>query len=585
MSQDQASAGSNLLDSIVTRGDAAQAIRIPELHALRAPVEVHPSAEGDRESWRDELVAILGETRGRVVAVTSERSTLSASLALALAEALADQGATVTVVDAFIEEPLFAKGLPDDGDEGLVDAVLFGISSSTVARRTLMGGVRLVTTGAYPLSVAAVFASDAYAKTLHKLAREDATAIVVIPPEYVPVAAAPAAHLVIADRDIERLARLTSEMRQVEDLRGVRFAAVYAGPDHAEAVEKPQPAEPVVLTARRQDAEESSAEDEGPGRVDEAQGGPPPGEMTGREPAAGATHSPPQASTPRREQSRLRDREPPGGGRRTAAVITLCVLVLAVAVAWRSGFLGGLFDGFGAQQRVDQRQAETEQTGRTDGEQSGSDGERSFEGQADEQPGGDATTPDVTGTTGGEGSVEGGNANRVDTADRPVEAEAGTPEADDALDARDWRDISETPARPGQYIVFTTSHATEEAAGQDAARLERRGFPATVVRSEVSGRGIWYRVAVDAGFSALADMNELLDIMKQTGYEGAWPSRFTGSVEPQPAGESALREAPGDASPGDEAPEEDAESDAPVPATSPPSPEDDALGEPWIDEE
>ena len=69
------------------------------------------------------------------------------------------------------------------------------------------------------------------------------------------------------------------------------------------------------------------------------------------------------------------------------------------------------------------------------------------------------------------------------------------------------------------------------AADRDARTLERRGFPSTVVTVDIPERGTWHRVLVDAGFRTLDDTRELLDSMKEVGYEGAWIERLR---EPAP---------------------------------------------------
>ena len=62
--------------------------------------------------------------------------------------------------------------MPEDGDEGLVDAVLFGLSDVTVTRRTLARGVRLMTAGSHPLTEERVFESVSFAGLLRRLAQD-----------------------------------------------------------------------------------------------------------------------------------------------------------------------------------------------------------------------------------------------------------------------------------------------------------------------------------------------------------------------------------------------------------------------------
>ena len=233
------------LAEIVSRGHAAVTVLIEDLHGgSNEPMDVRPFGDETANTWAEQIADALGDVRGRVVAVTAQRPALAARIVLGLAERFVDTGTPVTVVDGSIEEPVFAKGLPEDGDEGLVDAVLFGVSSSTVARRTLMHGVRLVTAGSYPISVPAVLGADAYRTTLEKLAREDATVLVVLPASYAAVAAAASSQLVIVGRDLPVLERLTRDLRSTADLRDVRFVAVLSAPEPAPLDEAPPPHTP-----------------------------------------------------------------------------------------------------------------------------------------------------------------------------------------------------------------------------------------------------------------------------------------------------------------------------------------------------
>ncbi len=512
------------LAGIVSRGHAAVTVLMSELRdGFNSPMEVRPVAEASGDEWALQITHALGEVRGRVLAVTAERPALAAHIALGLAGRLVEMGAPVTVVDGSIEEPIFAKGLPEDGDEGLVDAVLFGVSSSTVARRTLMHGVRLVTAGSYPISVPAVLGAEAYRTTLQKLAREDATVLVVLPASYAPVAAAAASQLIIVERDLPRLERLTRTLRQEDDLREVRFVAVLSASEEAPIEDAPVPEEapiedaPVPEEAPIEDAPVTRVVPPDGVRVEEREGrrnaetasvaDGVADEDVSREPALVTANNAFAADV----RSAVDDETPPDGegpsGRRWGGWIAAIVVLLIAGVIWRTGILETVF------------------------------------GDEDAGPVEVATSEEAPLPTVEAAALEDSAMVTAGTPDAPASAvqEPAALVTEDGRDeqpvdtgaaaARDWRAAAVSAAVPGRYVVFTSSHRYASAAEQDAAALERRGFPSVVVDVDISERGKWHRVAVDAGFRTLDDTRELLDIMKEVGYEGAWIERLR---EPAP---------------------------------------------------
>jgi len=492
------------LADIVSRGHAAVTVLIEELQGgFNDPMDVRPVAGGTVDGWAAQIADALGEARGRIVAVTSERPGLAAHVALGLAEQLADAGAPVTVVDGSIEEPVFAKGLPEDGEEGLVDAVLFGVSSSTVARRTLMHGVRLVTAGSYPISVPAVLGAEAYRTTLQKLAREDATVLLVLPATYASVAASAASQLVIVGRDLATVERLSRDLRSAEDLRDVRFVTVLSAPEPPPVVEVPAP------EARTSEKEHGGGE---PLVIDA-----PPDDAT---PDGGVTREPvvvtantaflPDSPPDQHEDAPLEGERP--AGRRWGGLVTAIVILLIAGVAWRTGIVDRLLSDDGDDPIPVVTPEETVAQGSSEA------------ASVDSLTGStDALQADDPGVT--EAMALDGVTGVED--DAPAQQESET--ADTQL--RDWRALAVSGAVPGRYVVFTSSHRLISAADRDAGALERRGFPSRVVDVDIPERGMWHRVAVDAGFRTLDDTRELLDIMKDVGYEGAWIERLR---EPAP---------------------------------------------------
>ncbi len=537
------------LAEIVSRGHAAVTVLINEIHGgVGVPIDVRPQADESTVAWAEQIADALGEARGRVVGLTAERPGLAARLALGLAGRLVDMGAPVTVVDGSIEEPVFSKGLPEDGDEGLVDAVLFGVSSSTVARRTLMHGVRLVTAGSYPISVPAVLGAEAYRTTLQKLAREDATVLLVLPSSYASVAAGAASQLIIVERDLPALERVARNLRSAEDLRDVRFVAVLSASEPVPVVEgpaedvpepevaeqdvpaeetPPSPGETVVEETATADetivAGEEVTPDAMTGATDDeipADGAPDDsafvidatsdGGVT-REPAVvtASTASVPPSRLATDDESRREGERP--AGRRWGGLITVIVILLLAGVAWRTGVLDRVF---GSDDGESVTADLTEDTGLTEG--------TGLTGDAEPSETTDVALGDTTAL-----STE-GIEESVAPDDLVGSADAGDHEEplDTEARPRDWRELAISEAVPGRYVVFTSSHRLTSAADRDARTLERNGFPARVVAVDIPERGTWHRVAVDAGFRTLDDTRELLDIMKEVGYEGAWIERL-----------------------------------------------------------
>ncbi|MCD4691126.1 hypothetical protein K8S17_06650, partial [bacterium] len=524
------------LAAIVASGQAAAAVLIDEIATDGSgSVEVRPVVSQSVEAWLEGLVEGLGEIRGRVVALTSDNAELAARLAVSLAAWLAEHGTVVTLVDGFIEEPVLAKGLPDDGEEGLVDAVLFGVSSSTIARRTLVAGVRLVTAGSYPISVPAVLGAEAYITTLQKLAREDATVLLVLPTSYASAAAVAAGQLVVVGTDIGGLDALTRELRAAESLRALRIVAVLSGsltglttaeaavPSSVEAVPdvvpdvEPEPVRPSGVEIPEADHPVTEAE---PAFVTTARrGGIPPDDAGTREAVVTAElHE--GDGVERADDGFERGRR--GRMGRATAVISVFVLAVLVGVALRTG----LFERWRSASEHDEPAIVSRID---DPEESAREQDPVFDV---------AVAPELTASAAQDQHGDGTETNErtTETEDtgisvvEPMAVAEGRNGA--AVAPRAWREISITPAQPGHYVVFTSSHKHERAAERDAAALRGKSFPGAVVCVEVPGRGIWYRVDVDAGFAVLDDTRELLDTMREVGYEGAWVERLRKPVPP-----------------------------------------------------
>ena len=134
-------------------------------------VLVRPVIGDALAGWMPDLERLLDVVNG-VVGISGTDMSEAAGLAAHAAAWLGDRGRTVVLVDATVESPVLGKALDEDRDEGLVDAVLFGVSRAGIVRRTLAPGVSVVTAGSYPLSVDHVFEADAFSRVLRALAED-----------------------------------------------------------------------------------------------------------------------------------------------------------------------------------------------------------------------------------------------------------------------------------------------------------------------------------------------------------------------------------------------------------------------------
>ncbi|MBD3348700.1 MAG: hypothetical protein GF400_05850, partial [Candidatus Eisenbacteria bacterium] len=114
---------------------------------------VRPLVEDMDGSWVAAVAAAADPAPRSLLGVVSSDPRLAASVASAYASWAGDRGYETLLVDGSLESPSIDKPLLEDGDEGLVDALRFGVSPESVARRTLARGVRVVTAGSLPVSI------------------------------------------------------------------------------------------------------------------------------------------------------------------------------------------------------------------------------------------------------------------------------------------------------------------------------------------------------------------------------------------------------------------------------------------------
>ncbi|MCK4915997.1 MAG: hypothetical protein KAS89_07490, partial [Candidatus Eisenbacteria sp.] len=161
-------------------GVLAGGVAVERSGELRDPVLVRPVIGDALAGWMPDLERSLDLVKG-VVGISGTDMSEAAGLAADAAAWLGDRGRMLVLVDASVESPVLGKALDEDPDEGLVDAVLFGVSRAAIVRRTLAPGVSVVTAGSHPLSVDKVFEADAFTKILRALA-DDALVLVLVPP-------------------------------------------------------------------------------------------------------------------------------------------------------------------------------------------------------------------------------------------------------------------------------------------------------------------------------------------------------------------------------------------------------------------
>ena len=208
------------LEGLVERGpfDAAVELELPAVPA--PPILVRPLVTEPEAAWVAPLRSVVPPDGGQRIGVVSADTPLAAKLAADAAVWFADRGRRTVVVDGCVVSPVLGKPLPEDGDEGLVDAALFGVSTSLAARRTLASGVSVMTAGSYPVSVEAVLGGDEIERVLGSFAN-DVLVLVVLPPDYVPTAAHALTGVIVAGASV-------ADVRNAADRAGLAVAGTMA---------------------------------------------------------------------------------------------------------------------------------------------------------------------------------------------------------------------------------------------------------------------------------------------------------------------------------------------------------------------
>ena len=485
---------------------------------------VRPHADESAASWRGLLDRAIDASPGTIVGLVSETATEAATLACELASWSGASGRAVVVVDGSVETPVVDKALSEHGDEGLVDAVLFGVSPSVAARPTLTSGVRVLTTGSHPLAVESVFARDEMMRVLRGLAAD--TVLVILPRAYLRFAGGFLDVLVAIARDADGLVEMAREGGDAGIGRGVGVLLC----DTQDLAEAPTTAPAEAAAPAPAEEEPVAAQLEGIGA---------PGWEAGRAEsgasAAGAKPAPrrnefipperldsPFLAEPRpeaaeaaveRRQSRLKFGFI-GWFAIAAIVIVVALIVFDMTLrpkrlAWRGA---GTTD-------VREHPAVVEDAVEADDDASTPSDEVAAAGEPLDAAG----DMGENGWEGREAAVpEGG-----------VTKEEGESSVDvmDAVWIEDGATTSERHAAlsgsGGQYVILLSSHRLRSAAEWDVSQAEARGMAARTMEVELPESGTWYRVALAGAHPTLASARAALDMVKELGYEGAWLVRKT----------------------------------------------------------
>ncbi len=533
------------LERLRESGVVAGGVALERTGRVGDPVLVRPVIGDALAGWMPDLERLLDVVKG-VVGISGTDMSEAAGLAADAAAWLGDRGRTVVLVDATVESPVLGKALDEDRDEGLVDAVLFGVSRAAIVRRTLAPGVSVVTAGSHPLSVDNVFESDAFSKMLRTLA-EDALVLVLVPPVHVTktLGALDAVVCVAGtEADIVSLASCTGDVRTT----GILVLEQSDAADAEEPGEVADAEEPGEVADAEEPGEAADAEEPG-----EVAGAEEPGELAERPPlvvpmreglvvSARLEAAPQESRTGRAERGRPEieaRRDDTGGAKHkpvvlgaslrrrrmtpnhlAATVAVLVIVAIAVMLWW---FVDGERRSNLWLDNLSRREHERVVEG--------GDWEPVEDSSAPRGEAGEVGTTELI--TDGEDRAAGGEDPSTGEIASEGEREAPGEEIGSAgLDESEVRAVRESSdggtaisGPGGRYRIMISSHRHEGAAVFEAERLIQRGVGAEVVAKEVENRGMWFRVVVSGGYPILSAAREDLETIKVLGYEGAWIER------------------------------------------------------------
>jgi len=496
----------NALEGDASRDDLRDGLtRIVSASGLErpaAPVVVRPVVDELVEPWVSDLETALRPAPGRIIAFTGDDLFGAALVASGLAAWVADRGTRVTLVDASLVAPVVAKPLREDGDEGLVDALSYGVSVESVTRRTLASGVSIVTAGSYPLDPEELIRSRALRTILEGLADDKTSVFLIVPPQAVTAIRGTFDVAAVVADDAAGLRATLGALRSAGEhmpssIVGVLFGSAVADP-RADSIITPTPPDraPVGEVASGPAGGEAV---EQPVELEETE------RERAAEPPSGAAEA-----MPRQEPIVAVAVAPaPRRGRGRAVGIWIVAIVLAASV-WYVSRLWWKTEGIPETPvAVAERGAEPRET--PEHEAAGPGAQAEPEAAAQERR---------------EGTEIAG------VGEPPDRSRQAVMEAD-ATDASRPPDVSSaglalTPADlpPGDpaapYRIYLSSHRLPSEAERELARSLGRGLGAAITKTELEASGTWYRLELAAGYRRLATARDALDMLRTFGYEGAW---------------------------------------------------------------
>jgi len=484
---------------------------LPDERAL-----VRPVVDDSVADWILGLDEALGTRGGDTVAFVGDDVLLAAALACDAAAWLGDKGTRVTLIDGSLERPSIEKALREDGEEGLVDATRFGVSPASVARRTLASAVRLVTSGSAPVSGDAVFEGEAVRDVLAAFGASSDLVLLVLEAASVGAARRLADVVVLvatttAELDGlaegvapgERCRRVVGVLVTVEETPpvGERDLEPAAGPTTGEE-EAAREGGPRIRTPSKAETEAEGARPAEP--LPEPEATPEAGEQETEEAPAAVPQEAEMAPEP--AGVAVYDGSRPRRGVPRWAMIAGGIVVLGAAGFWIwHGLLRPLDDV--ARSRDARESVVTER----DAMRPTAEAAEEIEDAAATAAGGEPAGLEERERIGDDAGADA----------RSPEAAPPTPTVEPAREER----RTAPPAAGRSYTVFVSSHKHRSAARRDSARLERDGMQAAIVEVELGDAGRWFRVGVRSTYPGVGEARQMLDIVKQFGYDGAWIER------------------------------------------------------------
>jgi hypothetical protein len=481
--------GAQVVDALTGSGLIADGFAVTLVARPAHAALVRPVVEDGEAGWRGRLERALPAGGGRRVAIVSDDPLIAGAVAGELAAWLGDRGTEVTVVDGSVESPAVSKPMREDGDEGLVDVALFGVSPEAAMRRTLAPGVSVVTTGSYPMDVDAFYAGEPFGRLNPG---PSGVLVAVLPSSRVAAAGGFDAVVVVG----ANAAEIGAAAAAAGDAGVGRVIGMVLRDTWRQPEPEPPPVEEVAEAPARADMAEREAVPTREERMPEETEAPAAGAAREETPAA-TEAAPPQSPFLRDTVVTAAARAPRRRVVRPGVASTWVVVAIVAAGALWYGLV--------------RPRGRVVVPGRPGVEETRLLGEETAGVSGEAPPPSTAGAPGEAAPVAGEPETGGEAGGAVAAAETAAVAEA--PERAPG---------SAVPGPGGPYVVYISSYRLESSAERDAAHISALGVPVEVVRAEVGESGTWFRVAVRGGYPTLSAARETLEAIKDLGYEDAW---------------------------------------------------------------